>query len=336
MDRRGFVTITGATLTGLAESWARAPHALASVLDGDRVTELVVGTLEQRVATLRALDDQMGGARLLDQARGDLALLSGVLRNGRYTEVVGRRLYGLVAQISHLTGWMAYDAGLRSASQQYYVGALRAARTAGDDGLGACLLAEMGVHASDAGQLRERVSLIETALEQAPTSMAPGLRSYLWLRLAESSSHVGEHGRAGSALNRAFDLWGRHRSAQDLPDWLGWFDEAQMRSTEGKVLLRAGQFERAVAAFEVSVSEGVPWDSAVRSGYLATARLVGRDLDGALDAASSGVALLEDQVTSDRALSRLKEFDGRLNGHGDEPAVRRFRERLFALPAAAA
>jgi hypothetical protein len=336
MDRRGFVTITGATLTGLASSWAQAPRALASVLDGDRITDSMVGTLEQRVDTLRALDDQMGGARLLDQARGDLALLSGVLRNARYTDVVGRRLYRLVAQISHLTGWMAYDAGLRSASQQYYIGALRAARTAGDDGLGAYLLAEMGVHASDAGQLYERVNLIETALDEAPGSMAPGARSYLYLHLAESSSHVREHGRAASALNQAFDLWDRHHTVHDLPDWLRWYGEAQMRSTEGKVLLRAGQFGRAATAFDISVNEAVPRDSAVRSGYLATARLSGRDLDGALNAASQGVALLGEQVSSDRALSRLHDFDRCLAPQSTEPAVREFRERLNALPRVAA
>ncbi len=82
------------------------------------------------------------------------------------------------------------------------------------------------------------------------------------------------------------------------------------------------------------MSEAAPRDSAVRSGYLATARLVGRDLDVALDAANSGLALLEEQGTSDRAVFRLKEFGGRRNGHADEPAVRQFRERRLALAAA--
>lgn len=172
MDRRGFLTITGAALTGLVASWAEASSAFASALNGDRVTDTMVSTIEQRISTLRTLDDQLGGARLLEQARGDLALITGLLDAGRYTDKIRIRLYALAARVSHLTGWMAYDAGLRSAGQRYYVGALRSARTAGDDAFGAFVLAEMGVHVSEAGRTAERVGLITTAIDNAPRTLS--------------------------------------------------------------------------------------------------------------------------------------------------------------------
>jgi hypothetical protein len=103
-DRRGFLTITGAALTGLAASWVDAPSATAAALDGDRVTDTMVTAIEQRVSTLRTLDDQLGGPRLLEQARGDLALVTGLLDGGRYTGEVGLRLYALAARAAHLTG----------------------------------------------------------------------------------------------------------------------------------------------------------------------------------------------------------------------------------------
>ena len=121
MDRRGFLTITGTALTGLAASWVHAPSAFASALSGDQVTDTMVSTIEQRIGTLRTLDDQLGGATLLEQARGDLALVTGLLSTGRYTESLRIRLYALAARVSHLTGWMAYDAGLRSAGQRRLV-----------------------------------------------------------------------------------------------------------------------------------------------------------------------------------------------------------------------
>lgn len=62
MDRRGFLSITGVALTGVAANWAAAPEAFASAIDGDRVTDAMVTTIEARVDTLRTLDDQMGGA----------------------------------------------------------------------------------------------------------------------------------------------------------------------------------------------------------------------------------------------------------------------------------
>ncbi|MCZ4120809.1 transcriptional regulator [Streptomyces sp. H39-S7] len=334
MDRRGFLTITGVALAGLAASWAEAPSAFASALDGDRVTDRMVKTIEQRVSTLRTLDDQLGGARLLEQARGDLALISGLLSTGRYTEQVGRRLYGLAARVSYLTGWMAYDAGLRSAGQQYYVGALRSARTAGDDAFGAFVLAEMGIHVSEAGRTAERVELISTAIDNAPRTLTPYTQSYLYLHRAEALSRDGAHQEAGTALNRAMSLWDR-RTDEETPDWLDWYGEAQLKSTEGKVLLRAGQVERATSALELSVKKAVPRDKAVRASRLAEARLAGNDLDGALDAANAGAELLENQVSSMRALVRLREFSNELGPHQAVPAVCEFRDRLEALDVAA-
>ncbi|MBJ7002493.1 transcriptional regulator [Streptomyces griseofuscus] len=330
MDRRGFLTITGAALTGLAASWVDAPSAMAAALNGDRVTDTMVSTIEQRISTLRTLDDQLGGARLLEQARGDLALVTGLLGGGRYTDKVRLRLYALAARVSHLTGWMAYDAGLRSAGQRYYVGALRSARTAGDDPFGAFILAEMGVHVSEAGRTAERVDLISTAIGNAPRSLSPCTQSFLYLHKAEALSRDGDHREAGTALNRATSLWER-QVTDDNPDWLDWFGEAQLRSTEGKVLLRSGQVERATSSLETSVTRAAPRDKAVRSSRLAEARLAGGDLEGALDAANYGAELLEDSVSSIRALNRLKEFSARLEPHKSVSSVREFRERLQEL-----
>ncbi|MFI0219181.1 transcriptional regulator [Streptomyces lydicus] len=334
MDRRGFLTITGAALTGLAASWAEAPSAFASALTGDRVTDTMVSTIEQRISTLRTLDDQLGGARLLEQARGDLALISGLLSAGRYTDKIQFRLYALAARVSHLTGWMAYDTGLRSAGQRYYIGAMRSARIAGDDAFGAFVLAEMGVHVSEAGRTAERVDLVSTALDNAPRTLSPSTQSFLYLHKAEALSRDGDHQRAGTAMNRAAALWERYTVEQN-PDWLDWFGEAQLKSTEGKVLLRAGQVERATSSLETSVTKAAPRDKAVRSSRLAEARLAGGDLDGALDAANYGAELLEDKVSSVRALDRLKEFSARLEPHKSLSAVHEFRDRLQALPVTA-
>lgn len=81
--------------------------------------------------------------------------------------------------------------------------------------------------------------------------------------------------------------------------------------------------------------KAAPRDKAVRSSRLAEARLAGGDLDGALDAANCGAGLLEDKVSSVRALDRLKEFSARLEPHRSVPAIREFRERLHALPVTA-
>lgn len=161
--------------------------------------------------------------------------------------------------------------------------------------------------------------------------MSPSAQCFLYLHKAEALSRDGDHQRAGTALNRAAALWER-QTAGDAPDWFG---EGQVKSTEGKVLLRAGQVERATRSLETSVERAAPRDKAVRSSRLAEARLAGGDLEGALDAANYGAALLEDKVSSVRALERLKEFSAQLEPHRAVPTVREFRERLQAVPAAA-
>ncbi|MFJ8194577.1 hypothetical protein ACIQ8D_33200 [Streptomyces sp. NPDC096094] len=112
-----------------------------------------------------------------------------------------------------------------------------------------------------------------------------------------------------------------------------WYVEAQLKSTEGKIMLRSGFPERAASALAVAVDQAVPRGRAVRPGRLATARLAARELDGALDAANVGLELLENRVRSDRAHVRLMKFIRYLEPHSAVSAVREFRDRLRALPA---
>ncbi|QKW54229.1 transcriptional regulator [Streptomyces buecherae] len=333
MDRRGFLTITGASLTALAANWADAPTAFAAAADGDKVTDTMLVSLEQRVESLRDLDAEMGGARLLEHARSDLALITTMIKNAHYTDVVGARLHSLAAQVSYQTGWAAYDSGLHSVGQQYYVAALRSARTAGDDELGAFVLAEMGVHASDGGYNRERGQLLETALHGREKSLSDLSRTYLYLHLAAARADEGEHRGASVALEKSVQLW--DRVDDERPPWLQWFGESQINSTRGQAALRAGQAAQAASLLEASIGAAVPRDQAVRAGHLAEARLAGNDLDGALDAANRGVGLLEERVASTRAVGRLREFSGKLSPYGRYQRVREFNDRLKALPAAA-
>ncbi|MEV7668976.1 MULTISPECIES: hypothetical protein [Streptomyces] len=190
----------------------------------------------------------------------------------------------------------------------------------------------MGVRISDSGDTAARVKLIDTAIGNAPSAIPPAATSYLYLHQAEALSRDTQHeATAGKSLNRAYDLWGTHREG-DRPDWLGWYGEAQLKSTEGKIMLRSGFPERATSALAVAVDQAVPRDRAARSGLLVTARLAARELDGALDAANVSLELLENRVQSDRAYVRLTKFSNYLEPHSTVPAVGEFRDRLRALP----
>ncbi|GAA2230079.1 hypothetical protein GCM10010104_24050 [Streptomyces indiaensis] len=104
-----------------------------------------------------------------------------------------------------------------------------------------------------------------------PRTLSSYSQSFLYLYKAEPLSRDGDHRNAGTALNRVVSHWERH-TTEENPDWLNWFGEAQLKSTEGKVLLRSGQVERAAGSLETSVKSAAPRDKAVRSSRLAEAR----------------------------------------------------------------
>ncbi len=88
---------------------------------------------------------------------------------------------------------MAWEKVPRSLGQRYYVGALRSAHSAKDDGFGTFVLAEMGIHISDSGDTAARVKLIDTPIGNAPSAPPPAAASYLYLHQAEALSRDTQH-----------------------------------------------------------------------------------------------------------------------------------------------
>ncbi len=331
MDRRGFLGIGGASLMGMGAQWAAADPAIAAAATGDAVTPGTVDRMSERVNSLRAMEEETGGGDLLDSARADLRLITRMLDNGRYSEETGRRLYALAAEVCCLLGWMSYDTSLHTAAQQHYGAALRAAKTAGNDTLGAHVLCFMATQAANQREQRAAVGLMETA-DAVRGNVPAVMRASLAAHQTTVFSKAGEGRAAAQALNRAFDAFGQ-AVAGDTPGYLTWFGEAQLRSTEGRFLLLSGQARRATAALERSVAQATPRDRAVRYGTLALAYQEIGDLDGALDATHKAADLIAEGIHSERGRERLREVRGALRSHRDEARVREASERIASLAA---
>ncbi|MBD0712312.1 MULTISPECIES: transcriptional regulator [unclassified Streptomyces] len=331
MDRRAFLGIGGMALVGIGAQWATADPAVAAAAAGDRVTSATVDHMRGRVESLRGMEQVTGGGEFLESARTDLRLITRMLENGRYTEQTAKSLYALAAEVCCLLGWMSYDASLHSAAQQHYTAALRSAKTAGDDTLGAHTLCFMATQAANHCEQLAAVGLMETAA--AARGRVPAImRASLAAHQTTVYYKAGEKRKAAEALNRAFETLG-HVDAADTPSCLAWFGEAQLRSTEGRFLLAAGQAEKAIAALERSVAEAAPRDKAVRYGTLALAYQEAGDLDGALDATHKAADLIEDGIHSRRGVERLEDVRRAFRPVKSEPKVRHVSERIAALAA---
>jgi tetratricopeptide (TPR) repeat protein len=331
MDRRGFLGIGGAALAGVGAQWAAADPAIAAATNGDTVTPATVDRMTDRVDSLRAMEQETGGSDYLDSARADLRLITRLLDNGRYTEETAQRLYTLAAEVCCLLGWMSYDASLHTSAQQHYTAALRAARTAGDDSLGAHTLCFMATQAANHREQRAAVGLMESA-DAVRTRVPAVMQASLAAHQTTVYSKAGENRKAAQSLNRAFDALDR-ADASDTPAYLTWFGEAQLRSTEGRYLLLSGQARQATEALERSVTRAAPRDRAVRYGTLALAYQRTGDLDGALDATHKAADLMEEGIHSQRSVERLHEVRRAFTPHRNESRVREASERITALAA---
>ena len=330
VDRRGFIGISGAALVGIGTQWATADPALAAATKGDQITSRTVDRMAERIESVRAMEQDTGGVDFLDSARADLRLLTRMIRNSRYTDAVGKRLYALASEVCCLLGWMSYDAGLQAEAQKSYTTALRAANTADDDMLGAHTLCFMATQASNHSEQRAAVGLMESA-KRVSGRVPPAMKSSLAAHETAVLFKVGEHKNAARALNRAFAAL--ERSDDDRPSYLRWFGESQLRSTEGRFLLATGQAQRATDALERSVEHAAPRDRAVRCGTLALAYHQAGDLDGALDATDRAIRFISTGIHSQRGVERLQAVSKAMASRQAEPKVKEARARIASLAA---
>lgn len=157
VKRRGFLFLTGATLTAPAHQWlVHEPEPLVSGLSGHRVSAGLANRLLAMIAELRQMDDLAGGGSVLGMAQQLFGWVAGLLDRASYDEHTGRALYVALAELGQLCGYSAFDVGEHGLAQRYYIAGLRAAHSADDRPFGAHILATMARQATCQGQPADR------------------------------------------------------------------------------------------------------------------------------------------------------------------------------------
>jgi hypothetical protein len=232
MDRRGFLIITGAALTGVADRWGSAVARAGSGLRADpaatraRLTPAVLDRLDHRLADLRQLDDEFGGRELHQLAVAEFSWLTRLADHADHSSPLGLRLFSLMTEAARLCGWLHFDAAHHAAAQKFYVAALRSSASANDPLTGAHVLACMGFQATLTGHHQDAIALLEAAEQQSQHAATPRLRALLASRKARA--HANDAPACGRALNDAE----RHLDAATPdtpePDWIYYFDQAEL------------------------------------------------------------------------------------------------------------
>jgi hypothetical protein len=216
VERRKFLAVSGMALTAYVHHWSTAEaEPLARAQSGSRVTEVLAQQLQGTIDHLRTMDASAGSGSLAKLGSAHLALLVSTLKNGTYTEAVGRRLAGIAADTAAQTGWFYFDSGQHAAAQHYLLAALRAAHASGDPRLGAAALSYIAIHGYSTGHPRDAVSAARSAREKTKTSGTPALHAMLLTRQARGHAKLGEDKAARRALGQAAELCAQGRSEND-------------------------------------------------------------------------------------------------------------------------
>ncbi|KAB1937236.1 hypothetical protein F8271_19660 [Micromonospora sp. ALFpr18c] len=327
--RRMFLTLLGSALTSPAHEWliAQPPQNIASTT-GRPVSGDVVDHLDAVTASLRRMDDHLGSGQTLGLVRKHLSTVVEVLRERSYTDTVGRRLHGTAGELLRLAGWLSFDGGYHTQAQRFWIAGLYQANAAGDRGLGANILGFMSCQAKDLGQLRQAVTLAETARASYPAT-SPMVGTILDLRAAEAYANNRLVSDTRRALDTAFDRFSDSRPEHGDPDWSYWINEAQAHAQAGYCFVKLEDWPRARDHLRAALrlqSDEYTREGALRNALLATTyvRQEHPELDKALALGDQAVQTLTGQVTSTRCIKHVRNLVGALTPYRRTPTVRRF------------
>lgn len=316
----------------LAHQWLISePPQVYEIRSGRRVGAATVAEVERRVHQLRLLDDHVGGTDTYAMVTGELTATTDLLREGAYTDEVGKRLLVAVGELCQLAGWTSSDAGRYADAERLYLAGVRAAHAGGDVAGAANNLSSLAYQVANVGDPREAATLARSAYAGARRDATATTRALLAERVAWAEARAGEAGGAERALGMVeteYDV----RQADDDPIWVYWLDEGEIEIMAGRVWTQLRRPLRAVPILEratAGYTEETGRETALYLTWLAESLLQANEVERAADAATEALRLSRG-AGSVRAADRVEAIRRQLGQHRGNPAVDAFEDEACA------
>jgi hypothetical protein len=221
---------TPAPLHGETDLAARL--AAAEALDAPLVT-----LLEAQTQSFRALDRQLGAARLLQQTEAHIGQMDDLWR---YALPGPHRtaLAAALAETAALAGWQALDLGDTDKAWSLHETAKAAARDSEDPTIIAHVTAQQAYALLDLDRPASAVAQIQHARREAGGKVPGLLRSWLWAAEAEAQAAAGAATEAQIALDNASEALPA-QGGESLP--FLFLDEVHLARWRGHCLARLGK-----------------------------------------------------------------------------------------------
>jgi transcriptional regulator with XRE-family HTH domain len=285
-----------------------------------------VEAIEDFTRAFRALDNKFGGGHAHSLATHYLdTTVAGMLRQGRYSDEVGKGLLHAAARLAHLAAWTAYDITDYGCATNYFGKAVELSVAVGDIAFGGEILAAKSHQAIHEGRLRAALELAIASENAGRASGTPALEAEACVLVANAQARMGDGKACAGALRqaeRAFDRAG----PQNTPDWLGYLDEGYLAARFAHCLRDLGAWDQARAfAFKAAgMSEALTRSRGFNMIILATA-FVNSDLDQACHLGMEAVALAA-QLQSGRMVRYIGDLRRSLAPDSSAPVVAEFMD----------
>lgn len=242
LRRRDYLQVSGAVLLRAVWAWLDKHSAPAQGTSPPPLTTAggpLLEHIELSIPVLQRLDDAHGGAAHLAYVESQLRGIGLVLREGRHTQAVERRLLAAAATVGQLCGWMALDAGAQGAAQRHWFTALRAAHAIGDRPLAGHILADLSFQSASGPDARDALVLAEAAAEITARSPAT-VRASIASRLAYAYAAAGRRAEFERTRTWATDLLGQRQDARE-PEWMYYLTPSHLDCQAGYSLVALGR-----------------------------------------------------------------------------------------------
>jgi transcriptional regulator with XRE-family HTH domain len=284
------------------------------------------GGVGQRIATLRRMDDLVGGADLTALTARELRAAVRLLRSADLTGPQRQRLLPAVAELAQLACWVAADAGAPATAHQAHRIGVETALAAGAYPLAGHLMGQLA-HLT-AGQ--HSAELARQGYRLARPGAGATTRALLLHRVAFAAARTGQRRACEEALASAERAFERRDPAHD-PPWVYWFDEAELTAMTGRCYAALGRPRLAEPLLRAALDDRRirlrTW--ALYAAWLAAVHLDSGDVERAAGTARAAL-LTSVRVGSVRALRQVTSLHPRLRPHAAVPAVRDYSE-LYRL-----
>ncbi|MFG1893319.1 helix-turn-helix domain-containing protein [Micromonospora zamorensis] len=326
------VAFSSAGYTLPALRWFTAPDPAPVTQPGrNTVGQPEIDTIRAMTATYRQLDNQYGGGHARDTVSRYLHQeVTPLLTDGRYDHHTGQRLLSAAAELAQLAGWQAYDTAEHGIAQRYLTLALDFAHAAGDDSLGAEILAAMSHQATYLGHTTTGLDLARAAGQTARRAGIPVLTAEAHVMEAHALAKANDERACAAALHQAEQALDR-ADRRTEPQWLSYFDEAYLSAKFGHCFHALGRNTHAerFAARSLRMDNRYVRGRAFNLALLASVHAQQGEPDRACAIGAEALTLTT-QLRSARAVGYLRDLQTQLASHRRLPAVRHFTGRIDA------